>query len=101
MYNENNSHLELIVKDGTVTIPSIFMFENNNDLTNFLDKSGEANCTVVFENENIKVLPNVDDGVVGSILAMYKPLIANRELGNAYLRYLGNIDKMSWDKVKK
>lgn len=100
MYNETNSHLELIVKDGTITIPSIFMFEDNRNLTDFLDKSREVNCTVIFENENIKVLPNVDDGVVGSILAMYKPMIDNRKVGNAYCRYLGNIDKMSWDKVK-
>lgn len=100
MYNENNSHLELIEKNGTVKIPSIFMFENNRNLTDFLDRSREANCTVIFENENIKVLPNVDDGVAGSILAMYKPMIDNRGVGNAYLRYLGNIDKMRWDKVK-
>lgn len=94
-------HSDLIEKDGTVRIPSIFMFENSRDLTDFLDRSGEANCKVIFENENITVRPDVDDGIVCATIAIYKPIIDNREIGNAYLRYLGNINKMSWDQVGK
>jgi hypothetical protein len=93
-------HLELIVKDGEVRIPSIFMFDNSRELEQFLESAKKMDCSVVFENENIEVLPNKDDGIVCAIIAIYKPIIDNHEIGNAYLRYLGNIDKMSWDKVQ-
>lgn len=99
MYNENTSHLDIIVKDGTVKIPSIFMFKTSRDITQFLDKSEEMNCTVVFENENIKVLPDKDDGIVRVVVAIYKQMVDNHEIGNAYVRYLGSIDKMKWDNV--
>ena len=101
MYYGDISHLDIIVKDGTVRIPSIFMFESGRDVTDFLDRCREVNCTVIFENENIKVLPDIDDGVVGAMLSMYKTIVTNREIMNAYLRYLGNLDKMGWDELKQ
>lgn len=91
------NHLELIVKGGTVRIPSIFMFENTLDITEFLDRSAEANCEVIFENENIMVLPDKDDGITCAMIAIYKQMVGNREIGNAYVRYLGSIDKMRWN----
>lgn len=94
------SHLELIVKDGTVTIPSIFMFEDWVDIDPFLNHARKMNCTVIFENENIKVAPN-DNHTSSAKIGIYRTVIAEREIVNAYLRYLGNIDKMSWDKVGK
>ena len=99
MYNENTSHLDIIVKDGTVKIPSIFMFKTSGDITQFLNKSEEMNCMVIFENENIKVLPNRDDGILCVIIAIYKQMVDNHEIGNAYVRYLGNIDRMKWENV--
>lgn len=99
MYNENTSHLDIIVEDGTVKIPSIFMFKTSRDITQFLDKSEEMNCTVIFENENIKVFPNTDNGIVCAILAIYKQMVDNHEIGNAYVRYLGIIDKMKWENM--
>ena len=97
MYNENNAHLELIVKDGKVTIPSIFMFEDYLDVTQFLDHARKMNCIVIFENENVEVNPITDDSRFK--IYIYSQMVGHREIGNAYLRYLGNIDKMSWDKV--
>lgn len=93
-------HLELIVKNGTVRIPSIFMFEHFEDVTIFLDHAKKANCTVIFENENVEVAPNNDDFGTRAKIHIYSAMIANREIGNAYLRYLGNIDKMSWDNAR-
>lgn len=90
-------HVELIVKNGTVRIPSVFMFGHFEDVTIFLNRAKEANCTVIFENENMVVEPNTDDMGVRAKIHIYSTIIAHRELGNAYLRYLGNIDKMSWD----
>lgn len=92
-------HLELIVERGTVRIPSIFMFEHFEDVTIFLDRAKEANCTVIFENENVEVAPKVDDFGVRAKIHIYTNMIAHREFGNAYVRYLGNIDKMLWDNV--
>lgn len=93
-------HLELIVKDGTIRIPSIFLFEDFEDVTIFLNHAKKANCTVVFDNENMTVAPDGGDSVVRTKVHIYTTMIANRELGNAYVRYLGNIDKMSWDNVR-
>lgn len=93
------NHLEIIVKDGTVRIPSIFMFEDWVDIDPFLSHARKMNCTVVFENENITVTPNDYDRVRLKINT-FKTIISYREIGNAYVRYLGSPDKMGWDKVE-
>lgn len=92
------NHLGIIVKDGTVRIPSIFMFEDWIDIDPFLAHARKMNCTVVFENENITVEPNDYESVRRKI-SLFVTIISYRELGNAYVRYLGSPDKMSWDKV--
>ena len=92
------NHLDIIVKDGTVRIPSIFMFEDWIDIEPFLAHARKMNCTVVFENENITVEPNDYESVRRKI-SLFVTIISYRELGNAYVRYLGSPDKMSWDKV--
>ena len=50
-----------VIKDGTVTIDTIYRFAENGSLIDnvyrFLFKAKEANCTVVFENEGITVPP--------------------------------------------
>lgn len=94
------NHLELIVKDGTIRLPSIFLFEYFEDVTIFLNHAKKANCTVIFDNENITVAPDNDDFGVRTKIHIFTAMIANRELGNAYVRYLGNIEKMSWDNVR-
>ena len=92
------NHLELIVKDGTVTIPSIFMFEDWVDIEPFLNHARKMNCTVVFENENLEVTPDNYDSVRLKI-DIFKTIISYREIGNAYVRYLGSPDKMRWERV--
>lgn len=94
------NHLEIIVKDGTVKIPSIFMFEDWIDIDPFLNHARNMNCTVIFENENITITPN-DGGASRTKIGIFKTIIAEREIGNAYVRYLGNIDKMSWEGIGK
>lgn len=94
------NHLELIVRDGTVRIPSIFMFEDYLDITEFLNYASKMNCTVVFENENITRNPSNDDTYVRSKLEMYSVMVGTREFGNSYVRYLGSPEKMNWNNVK-
>ena len=101
MYTETNPHLELVVKDGTVTIPSIFMFKYSDEVTVFIRHGKKMNCTIIFENENITIRPDSDDSDYRYKLYAYSSIIANREAGNAYCRYLGSLDKMSWDKLRK
>ena len=93
-------HLELIKKNGTVRIPSIFMFENFEDITIFLCRAAEAGCTVIFVNEDIEVLPHGTPTEVRVKLHIYSNIIGNREIANAYFRYLGNLEEMSWDNVR-
>jgi hypothetical protein len=93
------NHLEVIVKDGTVRIPSIFMFEDWIDVDPFLAHARKMNCTVIFENERITVEPN-DYERVRRVISLFVTIISYREIGNAYVRYLGSPNEMSWDNVK-
>lgn len=93
------NYLELIVKDGTVTIPSIFMFEDWLDIDPFITQARKMNCTIVFENENLVVEPNNYESV-SHYINVYRIMVSHRELGNAYVRYVGGSDKMSWDNVE-
>mgnify|MGYP003313121726 CR=1 FL=1 len=93
------NHLDLIVKDGTITIPSIFMFEDWIDIDPFIRQARKMNCTVIFENENLIVNPN-DYESARRHIGIFTTIISYREIGNAYVRYLGSPNKMTWDKVK-
>ena len=93
------NHLELIVKDGTVTIPSIFMFEDWVDIDPFIEQARKMNCTIVFENENLVIEPKNYNSVSHYINA-YRIMVSHRELGNAYVRYLGSPNKMRWENVR-
>lgn len=94
------NYLELIVKDGTVRVPSIFMFGHYDEVVGFVDRALKQNCTVVFENERETFTSEMNDSDVRYKLLKYAAIISNREVGNAYLRYIGDIDRMTWDKVK-
>ena len=93
-------HVKLIVKNGVVRIPSIFMFESYEELTVFLNRARESTCIVIFENEEIVVDEKRDNFEWRTKLLIYSNIIGNREIVNAYLRYLGDIDKMSWDNAR-
>jgi hypothetical protein len=92
--------MELIVKNGTVRIPSIFMFEDYEGITIFLGRAEEAGCTVIFENEGMVISPRGTSTEVRTKLHIYSHMVGNREIGNAYLRYLGGIEKMTWDNAQ-
>ena len=93
------NHLEIIVKDGTVRIPSIFMFEDWIDIDPFLAHARKMNCTVIFENERITVEP---DNYVDAMrtIGIFRMIVSYREIGNAYVRYLGSPNEMNWENVK-
>lgn len=93
------NHLELIVKDGHVTIPSIFMFEHHDEMEAFVEHARKQNCVVVFENENIKASPDNSLSIRFKLLS-YAGVMNHHEIGNDYCRYLENIKDMTWDKVK-
>ena len=93
------NHLDIIVKDGTITIPSIFMFEDWVMIDPFISHARKMNCTVIFENENLTVLPN-DYESVRRHIEFFRTMMSYRELGDAYVRYLGSPKKMRWENVK-
>lgn len=95
------NHFDIIEKDGTIKIPSVFMFDDYLAITSFLTQARKMNCIVVFENENVTVTPSNDDTYARSKIEMYSLMVGTREFGNAYVRYLGSRDKMTWDKVGK
>ena len=92
--------LELIEKNGEVRVPSIFMFEHYDELRTFVEQARKQSCVVVFENERETITLDMSDTDVNYKLLKYASIITNREVGNSYLRYIADIDKMSWDKVK-
>lgn len=98
MNNENTSHLDIIVKDGVVRIPSIFMFEDWVDIDLFLVRAKQMNCLVIFENEDIVVDPKNNESSLK--IGIYRTIIAHKDIVNSYLRYLGSIEDMSWDNVE-
>ena len=53
-------HGDIIIPNGEITIPSIFMFNGADDLYPFLYGCEKSNCKVHFENEGVDVLPNED-----------------------------------------
>lgn len=93
------NHLELIVKDGTVRIPSIFMFEYSDEVMNFVREAQKKNCIVIFENEDFQITPEDNYTEYRYYLSAYNSIISNRKVGNAYVRYVGSPDKMSWDNI--
>jgi hypothetical protein len=88
-------HFDLIRENEPIVIPSIFMFKDNVELYPFLKACGEYNSTVFFENEKIIVPPEPDEETRLKILC-YSTVMGCREIGDAYIRYLGNLAKMKW-----
>lgn len=93
-------HGEIIVPNGRVSIPSIFMFEDATALYSFLYGCTQSKCEVHFENENIDVLP--DDGKIERTakLFCYSSIISCRKIGDDYVRYVKNKSNMNWGDVK-
>lgn len=89
-------HGNIIIPNGEITVPSIFMFEGTDDLYPFLYGCTKSNCKVHFENEDIDVLPNEDSTYKALRLLCYTTVMACRKVGDDYIKYLANLDKMKW-----
>ena len=88
-------HFDLIRENQPIVIPSIFMFESGVELHAFLYACQEYNCKVFFENEKLIIPPNSDIATKFGVLS-HEIIINCREIGDAYVRYLNNLDKMKW-----
>ena len=88
-------HFDLISENKPVVISSIFMFESNDELYPFLAACEAFNCTVFFENEKLIVPPKYDE-IIRLKLLCYATVMNCREVGDAYVRYLGNLARMKW-----
>lgn len=90
-------YIEMIRENQPVVIPSIFMFESSVELHSFLYACEQYNCTVFFTNEKLMISPNHDTAERLHLLC-YEVIIDCREVGDAYVRYLGEQSKMTWSK---
>lgn len=97
----NVPHGELIVENGCVTIPSIFMFETITQVQSFLHSCKMLNCTVNFQNEEVVVTPTNHDSFVSYYLMGYGGIMARPKFAEEYINYLFHKDRMTWDNVNK
>lgn len=88
-------HFDLIQENKPVVIPSIFMFTSYDELYPFLSACKEYNSTVFFENERLVIPPKDDINKTLEVFG-YATVMSCREIGDAYVRYLGNLAKMKW-----
>lgn len=97
----NVPHGELIVENGSITIPSIFMFETITQVQSFIHSCKMLNCIVRFENEDMTVTPADVDTFVCYYLAGYGGIMARPKFAEDYIKYLFHKDDMMWDNVKE
>ena len=88
-------HFDLIEENKPIVIPSVFMFESHIELYSFMAACKAYNCTVFFENEKLIVPPNADMPTQVKLMC-YANVAGCREIGDAYVRYLGDLAKMQW-----
>ena len=96
----NVPHGELIVENGSITIPSIFMFETISQVQSFLHSCKMLNCSVTFENEGLTASPDNYESTMVYYLAGYGGIMARPKFAEDYIKYLFHKDNMTWDKVK-
>ena len=93
-------HVDLIVKDGDITIPSIFTFgKDTSGLFLFISCCRDMNCTLHFKNENLHFNPTEYDSGTNMKLSCYMGIMAQPKFAEDYIKYLFNKDDMSWDKI--
>jgi hypothetical protein len=79
----------LIKENETITLFSIFDFKGGvGELFPFLYMCRELNCTVVFENEGIKVIPDDRDIMQNTQLSIYATIAMEPKIVNDYIKYL-------------
>lgn len=97
---KNIPHFDLIKENGTLTIPSVFMFDEFDEFFAFLHVCKVLNCTVIFENENFTTDPKEDDSFYHLKLSIYMTIKNCKNAVGDYFRYLTNIEKMKWENCK-
>ena len=60
---------------------------------------GDNNCIVHFKNENLTIYPDRQDDSVSLKLLIYLAIAGSHEFGDDFIRYLNNMEKMSWEAV--
>lgn len=98
---KNIPHGELIVENGSITIPSIFMFETISQVQSFLHSCKVLNCSVTFENEGLTASPDNYESTMSYYLVGYGGIMARPKFAEDYIKYLFHKDNMTWDKVKE
>ena len=95
-------HIDLIVEDGSITIPSIFMFgKDATGLFLFINCCRENNCIVTFENESLTIDPKEEVRNTNMVLQGYMSILSMPKIAEDYIKYLFHSKEMSWDDVKK
>lgn len=89
-------HDEIIVPNGRIIIPSLFMFDEAEKFYAFLHICKKKNCRVRFENEGIDILPDEDSLAQTVKLMCYTNIMICRKIGNDYVRYLEEMGNMEW-----
>ena len=97
----NVPHGELIVENGIITIPSIFMFETITQVQSFLHSCKMLNCKVNFKNEGMTATPDNYESMVSYYLIGYGGIMAHPKFAEDYIKYLFYKNEMTWDNVKQ
>lgn len=93
-------HFNVIVRDGTVEIPSIFMFEGGEtEYYPFLQACQKMNCTVHLVNEGITIVPGENDMMRRVKEMLYFQMARSPEMVTQYLNYALCGKRMTWDAV--
>ena len=85
-----NINQSIIVKNGDITIESIFLMSDGYpQISAFLQECQAQNCTVHFSNEDITVAPgDLADTGVRAMLSTYGMLIVFPKAARDYINYV-------------
>lgn len=100
---KNIPHGELIVPKGSITIKSLFQFNDLDDLLAFVRGCEICNCSVKFENEGIEVGGYDGTSVYNKfMLSAYMMLKTNPKVISDYERFKEAVasGEMACDKVE-
>ena len=87
---KNVPYSSLIRENEVISIPSIFMFHDGcEECMPFLYACKKANCTVLFENEDIIVRPS-SSPEEDFLVSLYLSYAKSPTLPNHYMKYLNN-----------
>lgn len=78
-----------IKKGGTISVESIFAFDNPLDVTLLIDKCRRTGCTLRFENEDLTIDDSFDnDPYLRTRTNLYSLLACHPKAAQDYFNYL-------------